>query len=245
MNDKNMKKTKIEAKHSAEDIQLYRLFCIFGAAILGFALFRMVPYNVFSRILGVGQWVALALCLATIGVFIYFRVVKKLDESSRIVTIGGIAYFLIPIFLLLACYRSISNPEFKCQVAFGFVALYAVIYNIFKKNFCSISATTFLAIIALYYASRETYNTIENVIAVVAMVAIFVLPVALAAKVRLDIRAKNEADRFDTILTHIMCALLLVCAVITLINQAIFSYILISILVVYVIIGIVCTIRMI
>ncbi len=245
MNEKNMKNNQNQAKHLAEDIQLYRLFCIFGAAILGFALFRMVPYNVFSRILGVGQWIALGLCVLAIGGYLYIRLVKKPDESNRIVTTTGLAYFLIPVLLMLACYRTISDPSFKCQVAFGFIALYAAIYNIFKKNFSDISAVAFLSIVSLYYASISTYNWIENTLSVVAKIAIFLIPVALIVKILLDRRNNKNADRFDMILALIMSILLIVCAVIVLIVPSVFLYMMISILVVYVVVGIVCTIRLI
>ncbi|MBQ9748936.1 MAG: hypothetical protein IJV98_09145 [Clostridia bacterium] len=245
MNEKNKKNTNVDVKHTAEDIQLYRLFCIFGAAILGFALFRMVPYNVFSRVLGIGQWVALGLLVLVIGGYLFVRLVRKPDESGRIVTSTGLAYFLIPVLLMLACYRTMSDPGFKCQVAFGFVALFAAIYNIFKQDFSRISAVTFLSIISLYYASTATYNWLENIFAVAAKIAIFLIPALMIAKILLDRRAKKDVSRFDMVLTLAMCAFLLACAVLVLIVPSIFLYAMITILVVYVIVGIVCTIRLI
>ena len=61
MTDKKIKNKQNAEVMSQEDIQLYRLFMIFGVAILGFAGLRLIPEHVFSRMLGVGRWIALAL----------------------------------------------------------------------------------------------------------------------------------------------------------------------------------------
>ena len=245
MNEKNKKNVTNEIKHTAEDIQLYRLFCIFGAAILGFALFRMVPYNVFSKILGVGQWIALGLFVLACAAFAVVKLVLKLDESGRIVTVSGIAYFVLPVLLMLACYRTMSNPDFKCQVAFGFLALFAAICNIFKKDFIRISAVTFLSIIAMYYASTETYNWIENVLAAVSMVMVFAIPVLFAVACLIGNRKIKDSSRFDTALMLGVCAFLLVCAAIVTFVPSVFIPVMIAVLIAYVLVGIVCTIRLI
>ena len=49
MTDKNMKKSQKNSALPKEDIQLYRLFAIFGAAILGFAALNLVNE---SKLLG-------------------------------------------------------------------------------------------------------------------------------------------------------------------------------------------------
>lgn len=249
MNEKNINNKKKDVKVSAEDIQLYRLFCIFGAAILGFAAFRLIPYATFSRVLLYGQWVALGLLLLAIGALVYVRFVKKIDERGKVLTSTGIAYFLIPVLFLLAAFRAMEQPLFKCQVVFGFIALFAAIYNIFKNEFRVISAVTFLSIMALYYAATPLYSWFEMTLNVISKGVIFLLPAALIAWV-VYVRCTNKeseliTDKFGAVLTIIMCALLLVCALIVLIVPSIFLYVMFTIFAVYIVLGIVCTIRLI
>ncbi len=248
MNEKNMTSKKNKAALPEEDIQLYRLFCIFGVAILGFAGFRL-PYATLFGFLRWGQWLTLGLLVLVIGAYVFIHFVKKVDESKNIVTSTGVAYFLIPVLYLLTTFRSMEDPMIKCQVAFGFVALFAAIYNIFKKEFRLISAVTFLSLVALYYASHTTYDTYENILAIASKGLIFLIPALVIAALVIPQNSKRAAslvkDKFGKILTIVMCAVLLVCALLVLIVPSVFLYVMIAILAVYVVVGIVCTIRLI
>ncbi len=250
MNQKNIKNQNTE-KLSADDIQLYRLFCILGAAILGFAGFHYISPATFSKALRYGQWVTLVLLIATVGVYCYIRLVKKPDESKRIVTSTGVAYFLIPVLLMLTCFRSLEQPVFKCMVAFGFVSLFAAIYNIFvvKKEFRVITATTLLSIITLYYASHTLYSDLEKIISIACKGLVVLIPAALLVAAILSSRSKKLksviSDRFSSVLCIIMSAVLLICALLALIVPSAFLYIFITVLTTYVIVGVVCTIRLI
>ncbi len=236
---------------SADDIQLYRLFCIFGAAILGFAAFRLITPATFNKLLyPVGQWVALALLVVAIGVFVYLRFVKKINELGHIVTVTGIAYFVIPVLFLLAVYLKLDYPEYKCQVLFGFISLFAAIYNIFKREFRVVSAVTFLSMAALYYASTSVYNSaLEIVFHYISLGTMFLIPAAMLILLLLPKHPKKllelVPDKAGTWITAAVCGALLVAALIVLLVPAIFLYVMISMLVIYVVIGIVCTIRLI
>jgi hypothetical protein len=249
MNEKNINNKRKAVKVSADDIQLYRLFYIFGAAILGFAAFRLIPYATFSRVLLYCQWVALGLLVFSIGALVYIHLVKKLDESGKIVTTTGIAYFLLPVLFLLSTFRVMEQPIFKCQVAFGFIALFAAIYNIFKNEFRAISAVTFLSIVALYYACTPLYTWFEMTLNVISKGLIFILPAALIVMALLAKNSKKEnkliTDKSGAIITIIMCVMLLVCAVVALIVPSAFLYIMFAIFALYIVLGIVCTIRLI
>ncbi len=250
MNQKNINNQNTE-KLSADDIQLYRLFCILGAAILGFAGFHYISPATFSKVLRYGQWVTLVLLIATVGVYCYIHFVKKPDESKRIVTTTGVAYFLIPVLLLLTCFRSLEQPVFKCMVAFGFVSLFAAIYNIFvvKKEFRVITGVTLLSVVALYYASHTLYSTLEISISVACKALVFLIPAALLAAALFPNRSKklkeSISDRFASVLCIIMSVVLLICAFLALIVPSAFLYIFITVLTTYVIVGVVCTIRLI
>ncbi len=258
MTDKNIKKTQ-KAPIPKEDIQLYRLFAIFGAAILGFAGLRLIG-NYEGRIFGFlafGQWIAAALLVAVIAGLVYIRFVKKLDESTRVFTSVGIAYFLIPLLLMLVTYRHIHDANVKFQVAFALVSLFAIVFNVFKREFRNISALVFADALFLYYASAKTYNGFETALAYVSKVLVFLVPVAVIVLLAIAMRAKGGKvvvggkniytlpERFSGVLALVMAAILLVAGALLVIFPAAFTYVMIALLVLYVIVGIVCTIRLI
>ncbi len=236
---------------SAEDIQLYRLFCILGAAILGFSVFHYIPGAELAKFLNVGRWITLTLLILTAGTYVYIRFVKKPDETHQILTSTGAAYFLIPVLLLLTCYNSMEQPDFKCKVAFGFLSLFAAIYNIYvvKKEFRAITAATLLSVVTLYYASHRFYIEFEIVFSAVCKVLAFLIPLALLIAVWLPKRPKKlktmVSDRFGAVLCTVMSAVLLIGALILVVVPSVFLSVFIAVLAVYVVIGIVCTIRLI
>ena len=162
MTDKNVKKTQKNSVLPKEDIQLYRLFAIFGAAIIGFAGLRLINESKLLRFLKIGKWFALALLVLVIAWVVYIRCIKKIDESGKIFTSVGVSYFLIPVLLILVTYPTFNNANVKYQVAFAGVSLFAVIYNIFKREFKNISALTFVCAAFLYYIHATTYNWLIN-----------------------------------------------------------------------------------
>ncbi len=261
MTDKKIKNKQNAEAMSQEDIQLYRLFMIFGVAILGFAGLRLTPEKVFSRMLGIGQWIALALLVIAAAAYVYIRCIKKVDESGKLITSTGVAYFLLPILFMLATYRSFDNANFKFQLFFALLSIFAVIYNIYRREFKNITALTFICAIGLYYAAHPVYSIayrwIEIAVAAVSealMIALPIFTVALLICAMMNkkgvVRFKGHKiyelpSKFGGILGLVMSAVLLVCAAVLMIFPLAFTYVMIALLVCYVVIGIVCTIRLI
>lgn len=257
MTDKNVKKTPKNSVLPKEDIQLYRLFAIFGAAIIGFAGLRLINESKLLRFLKIGRWFALALLVLVIAWVVYIRCIRKIDESGKVFTSVGVSYFLIPILLILITYPTFNNANVKYQVAFAGISIFAVIYNIFKREFKNISALTFVCAALLYYVHATTYNWLENAISAASKVLIFLIPAAVMALLICAFRSKNGSvkisgreiyklpSKFAGVLALIMCVFFLVAGVLLLAVPASYLYIMISLLALYVIIGIVCTIRLI
>ena len=258
MTDKNIKKTQNNTALPREDVQLYRLFAIFGAAIIGFAGLRLLNESkLLSFLLQGGIWGALVLLILSIAWPIYIRCVRKIDESGKVFTSVGVAYFLIPVFLMLVTYPVFNNANVKYQVAFAGISIFAVIYNIFKREFKNISALTFVCAALLYYVHATTYNWLENAIAIAAKILIFVIPAAVIILLVCSLMSKNGSvkmsgreiyrlpSKFAGILTLILCAFFIAAGLILLFVPEAFLYIMVSLLALYIIIGIVCTIRLI
>lgn len=262
MTDKKIKNKQNPEAMSAEDIQLYRLFMIFGAAILGFAGLRLTPERVFSRMLsGVGQWIALALFIVATAAYIYIRCIKKVNESGKVITSTGVAYFLLPALFMLAAYSSFDKANFKFQLFFALLSIFAVIYNIYKREFKNITALTFICAIGLYYAANPVYSVayswIEIAVAALSEALMIACPVFVIALLICALTHKNGVvsfkghkvytlpSKFGGIIGLVMSALLLLAAIVLMIVPVAFTYVMISVLVGYVVVGIVCTIRLI
>lgn len=262
MTDKKIKNNQNPEVMSAEDIQLYRLFMIFGAAILGFAGLRLIPERIFSRLLsGAGQWIALAIFVLATAAYIYFRFIKKINEDGKLITSTGIAYFLLPVLFMLATYSSFDKAIFKFQLFFALLSIFAVIYNIYKREFKNITALTFICAIGLYYAANPVYSVayswVEIAVAAFSEALMIALPAFAIALLIFALTHKNGIVRFKNhkvyelpskfggILALVMSSVLLLAAIILMIIPAIFTYVMISVLVCYVVVGIVCTIRLI
>ncbi len=245
----------------AEDVQLYRLFMIFAAAILGFAGLRLIPEKTLYAVLGVGQWIALALLIVATAAYIYIRCIKKLDESNKVITSSGVAYFVLPVLFMIATYNAFDKANFKFQLFFALLSIFAVIYNIYKREFKNITAITFVCAIGLYYAAHPVYSVayhwVEIAVAALSEAVMIALPVFAIALLICALLNKNGVvrfkghkvyelpSRFGGILALIMSAVLLLAAIILMIVPMLFTYVMISVLVCYVVLGIVCTIRLI
>lgn len=258
MTDKNIKKTQRKSALPREDLQLYRLFAIIGAAIIGFAGLNLINESkLLTFLLKGGRWGALVLLVLSIAWPIYIRCIRKIDESGKVFTSVGVSYFLIPVFLMLVTYPTFSNANVKYQVAFAGISIFAVIYNVFKREFKNISALTFVCAALLYYVHATTYNWLEDVIGIAAKILIFIIPAAVIFLLVCAFVSKNGSvkisgreiyrlpSKFAGTLALIMCVFFLLAGLLLLLVPQTYLYIMISLLALYVIIGIVCTIRLI
>lgn len=259
MTDKKIKTPKNKVAMPQEDIQLYRLFLIFGVAILGFAGLRRIPEaeGAFVKFLEIGKWIALALLVVSIAAFIYIRCIKKIDESGRVFTSVGVAYFLFPTLFMLAAYPYFENANAKFQLLFALISIFAVIYNIFKREFKNITALTFICAIGLYYAAHPVYDVLEIIVASVAKALMVALPAFVIVLLICAFSHKNGVVRFKNhkiyelpskfggVLGLIISSALLISALLLLFVPVVFTYVMVTLLAIYVVFGIICTIRLI
>jgi len=246
--------------HAEQDIQLYRLYLLFAVALIGFSAFRFLPANFFYIFHGVGTWIVSAFLLFVLGVFIYIRCHLKLNESKKVITSSGIAYFLIPTLFMLAFYGYFSNAGVKFQIAFAMLSVYSIIYNIYKNNFRILTAVVFIAFIGLYYIAHPveflSYRWMEFVFAAVvqalsiALSTVYVVLCAAALKHKKGIvRIHNHVifeirDKCMGIVSLILGAVLVVAAVLLFFAPSLFVYTVIAVAALYVGVGILCTVRM-
>ena len=244
----------------AQDIQLYRLYLLFTVALIGFSVFRFLPANFFYAFKGVGTWIMTVLLLFVLGAYIYIRRYIKPDESKKVITTAGIAYFVIPVLFMFAFYGYFSGANLKFQIAFALIAVYSIIYNIYRTNFRILTAVVFISVVGLYYVANPaeflTYRWMEFVFSAVAVTlaialsSAFVLFSAFAlAHKKGTLRVRQHVifeirDKCVGIASLILCALILAVAVLLFFAPSLFLYAIIAVLAFYVGVGILCTVRM-
>lgn len=243
-----------------QDIQLYRLYLLFAVALVGFSAFRFLPANFFYMFHGVGTWIVTVLLLFALGAFVYIRRYLKPDESKKIITSSGIAYFLIPTLFMLAFYGYFSNAGIKFQIAFAMLSVYAIIHNIYKNDFRILTAIVFVAFIGLYYIAHPveflSYRWMEFVFAAVAqtvalaLFTVYVILSAVALKHKKGIvRVHNHVifeirDKCMGVASLVLGAVLLAASVLLFFAPSLFVYTIIAVAALYVGVGILCTVRM-
>ena len=259
-----MKQNKTKKQNAAalaeQDIRLYRLYLLFAVALVGFSAFRFLPANFFYIFHGIGTWIVTVLLLFALGAFIYIRRYLKPDESKRMITSSGVAYFLIPSLFMLAFYGYFSNAGVKFQIAFAMLSVYAIIHNIYKNNFRILTAVVFIALIGLYYIAHPveflSYRWMEFVFAAVAQAfaialstAYVVLSAAALKHKKGIVRVHNHVifeirDKCMGTFSLILSAVLLAASVLLFFASSLFVYTVIAVAALYVGVGILCTVRM-
>ena len=258
-----MKQNKNKQKNAAiaaEDIQLYRLYLLFAVALVGFSAFRFLPANFFYAFKGVGSWIMTVLLLFVLGAYIYIRRYIKPDESKKVITTAGIAYFVIPVLFMLAFYGYFSSANLKFQIAYALIAVYAIIYNIYRTNFRILTAVAFISVVGLYYIANPaeflTYRWMEFVFSsvvitlAIALSSAFVILSAFALSHKKGmIRVRQHVifeirDKCVDVASMLLCAFILAVAVLLFFAPSLFLYAIIAVLAFYVGVGILCTVRM-
>ncbi|MBQ3490093.1 MAG: hypothetical protein IJA86_05860 [Clostridia bacterium] len=259
MKQKN-KKQQNDVSVSAEDIQLYRLYLLFGISIVGFSAFHFLPKKFFYAFQGVGTWIMTVLLLFVLGAFIYIRLYIKPDESKKIVTSSGIAYFAIPVLYMLAFYGHFVNAGLKFQIAFAILSVYSIIYNIYKPNFRNLTAIVLVTLAGLYYIANPveflSYRWMEFIFAAVIKVLAVALPsvsliLSVAALTHKDgiIRVRRHVlyemrDKYVGIASLVLSVVLLAAVAVLFFAPSLFVYVIITVAALYVGTGILCTVRM-
>lgn len=243
-----------------QDIQLYRLYLLFAVALVGFSAFRFLPANFFYAFHGVGTWIVTVLLLFVLGAFIYVRRYLKPDESKKVITTSGIAYFLIPTLFMFAFYGYFSNASLKFQIIFAMLSVYSIIYNIYRNQFRILTAVVFISFIGLYYIAHPveflSYRWMEFVFATVlqvitvALLTVYVVLCATSLKHKNGtVRVHNRViykmhDKCIGVFSLILAAVLLASAVLLFFAPSTFVYTIIAVAALYVCVGILCTVRM-
>ena len=254
-------KNEINSKISKEDAALYRLFAIIGFAIVGFTGLVIVGNNEGKCWDTFSAWWFKALMLALFAACIAAAVLSylgKIKWKSSVFSIEGIGAFFAPIFFLLAVYTNMASSNSKAKIAFVAIVFIAFICNIYPIGYSIFSASMTLCGMFMYYLSKNKgdFNgkLFDKALKIVSYPMAFILPLALIAVLLIAKRnggnfklgkktifsVKDKAI-FNSMLV-ILCAAVIFSAAV-LIFHAAFVPAIIALGVIYITVGIICTIK--
>lgn len=262
MNTKENKKYNAKAEETA----IYRVIALIFVAMAGFgALTLLDKYKakLFSYIIINDKPVVSAITLiiialaviAALSVVYYICTRKKgKDESGKVVTSFGImssAVFVLVSFVLI---RFLSNAMIKVQVLFFAAVLLAFLYNICARSFFEFSLFSVVSGAALYYAGSSANYGLDKALEIISKIYVFAAPVAIivlmlvsgkkGAKLFGKATEKREDAKFYNVFWVIMAVLLAVFAAICMAVNFVTVYLIVSFFVIYLALGIFCTIKM-
>lgn len=243
-----------------EDAALYRLFALIAFAIAGFAGLVAIGKNegkcwdLFAN----GWFKAAMLLLFAASLFFVARGFVKGRNENKIFSLSGICAFAAPLFLLFAAYTEMTNASVKFKVALVAVVFIAFIANIYPKNYMRFSIITLLCAVFMYYLNTPwniiTGRLFDQILKAASYPLAFLIPAALIIMLvgteKSDgvfrIKDKKIFVVSDRTVYYAMIAFLaaeIVFSAIILVTPAAFLPLMIAYGVIYLVIGIICTIK--
>ena len=245
-----------------EDAALYRLLAVIAYAIIGFTLIIVAGknYAAFSPVFRNGFYIAGMLVLFAALVFgTVYGITKKI--KGRVFSLAGVCASVAPLVLAFGLYNELTRADAKLKIAF--VALIFVLFmaNLCPKIYTYVSGVTVLCAMSVYYNSismgtftQGAVRVLDVILKVLFYPMGFILPVAVVyaavtamkndGRFKLGkIKIAFSKDKVVFIGLIVLMALLFASAVITLAFPALLPACEIAIAVVFAILGIICTIK--
>lgn len=262
--DMNTNANKKKYNTKADETAIFRVLALIFAAIIGFgALSLLDTYKskLFSYIMNGDKPVMTVFAIVlpvfavvaalTVAYFVYCKK-KHIDESRRAVTSFGIMFSALFVLISLVLIRFLTNAMIKVEVLFFAAVILAFIYNICPRSFFGFSLFSAVSGAALYYIGSgvnygldRAFQIIAYVYAVAAPVAVVILAVLGARGKKAGFFAKDGDDmKFYNIFRVIMAVLLLAFAIVCIFADFMTVYLIAAYFVIYLALGIFCTIKM-
>lgn len=248
---------KANNKMPKEDILMYRIVILLIVGILGMALLRSFSLGIDTDIADVLFWLSIPLLAFAVLLPRFLKSDKKEKSSDSIISIGGISLFIGLIAFMMLTYQYVQSAMIKFQVLFLAVVFLGFLYNIHTRGFFKISLVTFAELVSLYYATGEFTFPAEKILHVISPVISVLLPLACITieacghlltddgKISIGkITLSSSEKGFYSISMIISSLIMLVFSVLLLIMPQMISPIIVILLIMYIIFGIICTIKL-
>lgn len=251
-------KTNVDKKPlSRDDTVMYRLIFLFFFGIVGFAALRLAgsAKNMFYSL--AFQIVCGLVLVAAIVAPIYGKYVLGFDGKNRIFTFAGASAVIIPIAVMSLLYTQFNkDADAKLQIVFVIDILLLIIYNLNLTNAFGFSVIAASEALMLSLIKTTPYGIVEKVLVYGSRALVFIVPALVASfclyslisgKNKLSvgkIKINMPGKTCKTLLTAFSVIAVISAAVILLV-PSVFLYVLCTFIGVYLVLGIISTVKVI
>lgn len=245
-----------------EDAALYRLLAVIAYAIIGFTLIIVAGknYAAFSPVFRNGFYMAGMLVLFAALVFgTVYGLIKNI--KGRAFSLAGVCAAAAPLVLAFGLYNELTRADIKIKVAFAALIFVLFIANLCPKIYTYVAGCTVLCAISVYYNSvsmgtftASAVRVLDVILKVLAYPIGFLVPAAVIyaavtaskhdGRFKLcKIRLHFSTDKTFFVGLIVLMAVLVVSAALVLIVPSLLLACEIAIGVVFAVLGIICTIK--
>ena len=239
-------------KNKKDDIALYRIVILLLEGMIGFPLIGLLG-NVRG---GASVFLCVIGCLAfAAGIFLpmYFKFVLKKDENEKLITSKSIGAVLCVAGVILALSPFLYDAPDKLQVAFIMVILLGCVYNLYTRGFFDVAVSLCAGIVFAFFINNTAFTYFELFLGYFAKIAVF--PVAAAGLVFAFVKIFSSKgmgklsfllpeSRFYAVISAIVWLSVAACAALLMLFSALYVLILAYFVVLFIALGIICTIKL-
>ncbi len=260
--------TKSTANHNArpelpkEDAALYRLFAVIAYAIIGFAAIITVGKNE-GKCTGVfANTFYMVGMLALFAALVFGAVYGKIKNiKGRAFSLAGVCASAAPLVLSFALYNELTRANVKIKFAFIAIIFILFIDNLCPKIYTYVSGAAIICAASVYYLSvpmgtftGSAVRVLDVIFKVLSYPIAFLIPVFTVyamiesrkhdGKFRLGkIKLRFSKDKTVSAGLVVLMGALFASAVIVLVWPALLLTCQVAVAVIFAILGIICTIK--
>lgn len=250
MNENETKEKKVLSKN---DTMFYRLLVLFVYAIIsiiGINTIRTYEINcrkVFS------SWIFIAGMIILFLACLYV-IIKKIG-SDKLIRLNTIAKVCAPITVMFALYTSINNANLKTEYVIIATIVLAFVMIVYPKNFFNVAiavAIEYFAMYCIYYASP---NVVDKIFFYISYPVSILVPLCVIALVLIGMNKKELSlgkinievgdNKLFKLLTVVLMAICIISAILTIFVPVTYAVVHIVLLASFIIVGVICTIKLI
>lgn len=239
-------------KSRKDDISIYRILILLLIGMIGFPAIGALD-NIFETTLLYLCAAGGILIAAAAVLYIYSRIFAGKNAGAKLLISFGISFGMATAGLFLVLYPFFDGASGKFQAAFIMIILLGCIYNLYTRGFFGISLAIFLCIFLLYFINIVPVTALEFILQRFSRIAVFPLTVCgmifaafkiFGVKIPQKIERFLPESRFYAVLSLLVWSSNIVAAACLMAFPAVYAFILAYFIVLFIVLGIICTIKL-
>lgn len=246
------KDTKIKKSLPKNDITFYRLVVLFVYAIVAIIGINLIRENevacrkVFSSIYFIiGMAILFVACIFVI-IMKYF--------ANKVIRLNSIAKVLAPLFFMMSIYTNINNANYKTEIVIIATIVLAFVLIVYPKNYFSVSLVVAIEYFSIYCITNSSSKLIDQIFYYIAYPASIIAPclvilVLILGKNKKELKIGKSVieignNKLVNIAALVLMILCIIAALLVIFLPVTFGVVSIALLAVFILIGVICTIKM-